>query len=128
MCFYAVLPALMIGFLFAAIQVKVFGFRNYMSIGGWSMWFLLGVVISYVAIVWGYVWHIKKRPQQYQVKEAANTPTPSTQPTTASTQKQTIRSNFKSLFGEIQTGEDALKVIANASNVFYFLAVLPALK
>lgn len=66
MCFYTALPAVIIGFVFAAVQTKVFGLRNYISIGGWSMWFLIGIVISYSAMLWGYVSYVKRHIDDYQ--------------------------------------------------------------
>jgi hypothetical protein len=48
----AVLPAGIAGFLFTVLMVTGFGLKNYGSIGGFSMWFLLCFVAAYPMIVW----------------------------------------------------------------------------
>jgi hypothetical protein len=80
MCLYAILPALAIGVLFTNLQVEVFGFRNYASLGGWSMWFLLGTIISYVVIVWVYVRYVENHIDITQHNKDHAIPVPCTAP------------------------------------------------
>jgi hypothetical protein len=67
----ALLPSVFAGYFFTVLMTTTFGLRNYGSIGGFSMWFLLCFVVTYSALLWAAFRLVNRRMSDWAVKKAA---------------------------------------------------------
>jgi hypothetical protein len=112
----AIVPAVILGFVFDYFLVVTIGFRNFGSIDGFSMWFLLGIVVSYAVMVWGSMSHIRKHLSEYEKEQV---------PAIPDAPHNWREDNKRAmLYGTIDTIDEARSVIRGTSNGIYTLAII----